>query len=235
MMFGEDDVKREEEFDCYNYRTTYGAVSCRVWQDIERQLNRSEKEDAELWSDYGEDPTPKTILEKVARSFSSRYYYLSFEGTTDLSRPDLFFGTDPELIEECKSAELESEKLRKELYRKEDRVRKELGLDRPGRLSQRASKEDLEKYWKICGELDRKWDKHSERDKLYDWYREESIELSSKHQKAAERIAEADAKYFLENNPDAFILFTNYDDSSESLMEHGRIFRNLSHVQVSHH
>ena len=52
---------------------------------------------------------------------------------------------------------------------------------------------------------------------------------------AQNKTAELDAKAFLTDNADAFILFTGYNDSCNGLMEHGQIFHNLSYVRISNH
>jgi hypothetical protein len=51
-------------------------------------------------------------------------------------------------------------------------------------------------------------------------------------------MAEKDAKNFLEDNKGKFIFIISYSDNDGSkgtVMEHGDIFKNVSHVRISHH
>ena len=59
--------------------------------------------------------------------------------------------------------------------------------------------------------------------------------VEKERDEAIRKVAESDAKAFLEANYGAFILHTGYADDTEALMEHGSIFRNLQYVQISHH
>ena len=74
------------------------------------------------------------------------------------------------------------------------------------------------------------------------WERGQSIEermkYSNKKYKVAAQLAIKDAKAFLKANKDKFIFFTSYADDGGfqmSYMEHGGVFNNLPHVQISHH
>ena len=50
------------------------------------------------------------------------------------------------------------------------------------------------------------------------------------------KIAKADAKSFIEDNKESFIVIFSYSDNEgETVLEHGNIFKNLSCVKVSHH
>ena len=56
--------------------------------------------------------------------------------------------------------------------------------------------------------------------------------------KISKKLAKIEAKKYLEIYKDKFILITNYSDNDGSIqseLEHGDTFRNLIHIQISHH
>jgi hypothetical protein len=49
------------------------------------------------------------------------------------------------------------------------------------------------------------------------------------------RLAQKDAKNFMNDNKGKYIFVVNYGDYKDGILEHGNIFRNVPHLVVSRH
>jgi hypothetical protein len=246
MLFGED---TEQSITCYGDTMACTEIAEIVFRDVQEQLDRDPEEDLEMWADWDEEnPQPLSLLEKVTKSFEHRYFYLKgsyadLDENENLifypicsANPKQYFGTKKGQLERCLKWEEALDNLRKEEGKFEQKIREENDLvDPPYNL--KDSDEEMEaKYEKTESNYEKlrsmpEWKaKQSEfRKKQYYMYR--------RWEAAKQRTAELDAKAFLEDNPDAFILFTSYsDDSTEGgIIEHGEVFSELPYVRISNH
>ena len=239
MMF--PGASPDEVWAVYDESKSYKEIADRVWLDIEQQL-RTESDQ------YEEDEFPLTV-EKLTDIFRSRYYFLSghnidfdilmkegriVEIPNCRSCKATYFGTEKGQLEEACKWEIEKGKIWEEYARHLELLREKLDLVDPP-YDHKASDKDKEKRDKICSQNDKKLKASKEYSSLFRFKCNIEEFVESKHSEAIKRLAETDAKAYLEANYDAFLLYTSYADDCEAFMEHGDIFQNLPHVRISHH
>lgn len=222
---------------------SYRQVTERVFNDIDRKNAIT------------------ATLARVVEEFSSRYHYSpnipgcgghcfymggnrDEDGGSWSEKRDRYFGADEKLIEEFKALCIKDEKEEEELRKEERRILDRFTPQRP----QCAYKDGIDSltkkpYTKEQINTYNKWEKDYENFRktdpeflAYDKKRWATLEQKWKRQaEVCKKLAEVDAKNFLKDNKGKFIFIVSYDDGSEAVMEHGRIFRNVPHVRVNHH
>ena len=65
--------------------------------------------------------------------------------------------------------------------------------------------------------------------------RKNDMEFKKISDELSMKLAKADAEKFMDDNKSKHIFVVSYGDSMNSIMEHGNIFKNVSHIRVSHH
>lgn len=224
----------DEVISIYDYSKTCKEIADRVWQDVEKQLAK-EPEDS--------DDLP-LIIEKVTDIFKGRYYYLSgnsidtkvvndqyiiVETPNCQSCKEEYFGIVEGQLEEVLKWELKENEQYRDYANKLRDLRAKLKLEDPHH--------DLpdEEYDRLADQNWQKLEASDEYKSLWSEHCTQDDEMHKLRHEAIRKVAESDAKAFLEANYDAFILYTGYSDDCEALMEHGEIFRNLEYVRINEH
>lgn len=228
---------------------SYWDITCRVYNDIlEGKENKNKKDQS-----YRHTRMVGT-LESIAEAFSSRYHYSVKSYVYDDNERDEFggswyhnfdefFGTDKEIMNDLRAAIIkENEACDKWMKEREAYTKKfapadveyayKGGKDRKGNLFTKAQISAYKKHEKDMDDF--------RTSKGY-------IALERKHYKVlnpirnkidrlTKKIAKKDAKAFMDKHKGKFIFITSYaDDSGEGKFEHGDIFHNVPHMQISHH
>lgn len=196
----------------------------------------------------------KATLTQIAKEFQSRYYYDVYDNSYSLDRyfnlrseygwgtsiKERYFGTDKKSLDKLAENYLNEHKESEE-YRKKLRVIeiqyfkiKNFPISFPGDVN---DKKAFKAYWN-------KHDKHLNAARNTKEYKDiESLgspyfKYEPERRKLILKVAQSDAKAFMEDNKGSYIAMFNYSDNDGEfgcVMEHGETFANLPHVTISHH
>ncbi len=227
---------------------SHSQIAKRVWDDIS-----SKKKDK-----WDTKKVPAKIND-VKDEFSNRYYYTTGNNVSWCGRRNderggawsypigKYFGSDKTVLNELRDFIIDIEGRRKVIEEKQRIIFKNEcklkcppyankgGKDSNGKAYTKKQISDYHKYYEDVDKFKREHVEYAalqvELDKV--WEEEYG---NGKQGELIDKIAEIDAKAFLEDNKGSFIAILSYaDGKGESTLEHGDIFKNLPHVKISHH
>jgi hypothetical protein len=229
---------------------SHSQIADRVWRDIENGTDDKY---------YGYSKTIPAKKDDIIEEFSGRYYYSPADsnmswfgqkgdelGGSWMEPIDKYCGNDKTSMDELRNFTISSNTKEKELYQKmNDIIKNEFKLKQPKfaykngkdrKTGDPYTDEEIKTYDDYLAALLKFRNEHEE----YKAVRDEELSTSQNKWKEKERlarqIAKVDAEVFLEDNKEAYIVILSYaDDGGECTLEHGDIFRNVPHIQISHH
>ena len=159
---------------------------------------------------------------------------------------DKYCGNDKVTMDELRDFTISANAKEKELWQKMNYIiENEFKLKTPkfaykggkdSKTGEPYTDKDIKAYRDYNDALHKFKNEHKE----YKILRDEELSISQNKWKEKERlaykIAKTDAEVFVEDNKEAYIVILSYaDDGGECTLEHGDIFRNVPHIQISHH
>ena len=234
---------KEGELSVYDYDgLSYSQISDIIFNDI-KKVNFK--------------PATK---ENIIEVFSGRYRYHTESNTFWDGRINdedggawhyhigRYFGNNKDLMKKLKAAIMAEYELEKKNREEEKEILKRVG-PRPeyayvGRINPYTNNPYTDEDKEVTDNrtYNKKLDDFMKRDKKFLAFRKKmSAEHSiywKKIRRLEEKIAEEDAKNFLGDNKDKFVFIVTYSDNDGQqgcTMEHGDIFINVPHVQISNH
>jgi hypothetical protein len=246
MMFDGEDG-RIQPYD-FADGLSYSQIAKRVWDDIKTKPK-------DKWS-HNKVPAKLTDIKD---EFANRYYYsvnsnVSWGGRTNDEKGGSwyypigkYFGSDKTVLNELRDFIIDIEKRRSDIEEKQRIIFKtefnlkcppyanKGGKDSNGKKYTKKQISDYENYYKA---VDRFKKEHVE-------YAALQVELEKIWKEEygdgtqgilVDKIAGIDAKAFCDDHKGSFFVILSYtDENNESTLEHGEIFKNVPHVQISHH
>ncbi len=246
MMFDGEDG-RIQPYDFVD-GLSYSQIAKRVWDDIK-------KKPKDKW-DHNKVPAK---INDIKEEFANRYYYrvgsnVYWSGRKNDEKGGAwsypigkYFGSDKTALNELRDFIIDIEKRRSAIQEKQRIIFKndcnlkcppyanKGGKDSNGK---KYTKKQISDYHKYYEDVDKFKTEHAE-------YAALQVELEKIWKEECgdgtqgilvDKIAGIDANAFLNDHKDSFIVILSYaDDNGESTLEHGGIFKNVPHVQISHH
>ncbi|MFW5804805.1 MAG: hypothetical protein ACOCWG_06205 [bacterium] len=212
-----------------------------------------------VWQDFKNKNIEKATLEDIINVFKSRYYYVyephwgqsifsSNYGKADgpgywaVNRYEKYFGTDQVTLEKLKNIKIQTNKKEQEIRNRQNEIRKACPIKKvpPAYESGNYIKKQINDYNAYRDKLKQWLDNHDEYQRLERKYFEVAFaqHKEKKIEKLRTKLAEADTKKLLEDNPNSLFFITEYSDNegeTRAIMEHGNIFKNLPHVVINNH
>ena len=234
---------------------SYKKIAMRVWDDIKSTDKSKNKSDT-----YSDMSVPAT-KEQIVYQFSNRYHYSPpgnygiWMGRSNDSSGGAWYdkigpycGSDKYLLSKLRDVIVERENEYRDVYKKQNEIiKQEFHYGPEPKYAYRGghnyktkkpyTEEEIQEYEKFSNALR----KFKEENKKYVELEKERIDLYVGRQDEEEirqKLAEADATSFINDNKDAFLIILSYSDNDgefDSSMEHGNIFGNIPHVVISHH
>jgi len=229
---------------------SHSQIAHRVWNDIKNGTDDRS---------YGYGKTIPAKKDDIIEEFSGRYYYSPADSNTFwfgqlrdelggswMEPIDKYCGNNKAAMDKLREFIINSNKKEKELNQKmNDIIKNEFKLKRPkfaykngkdGKTGKPYTDEAIKTYDDYSNALNEFRKEHKEYKALRDEELNTFRNKWEEQDRLARRIAKTDAEVFLEDNKEAFIVILSYaDDGGESALEHGDIFRNVPHIQISHH
>ncbi len=246
MMFN----GKEGKIQPYEFveKLSYSQIAKRVWNDIKTKSK-----------DKWDTKKVPAKLNDIKEEFANRYYYtignnVSWFGRKNDERGGAwsytvgkYFGSDKNALNELRDFTIDIEQRRSAIEEKQHIIFKtefdlkcppyahKGGKDSNGKAYTKKQISDYENYHKA---VDKFKTEHVE-------YAALQVELEKiwkeeygdgKQGVLLDKIAGIDAKAFYEDHKKSFIVILSYaDEKGESTLEHGEIFKNVPHIQISHH
>jgi len=230
---------------------SHTQVAQRVWDDIKRYIDKGKRQE---WYD---DAIPAT-KDDIVNTFRNRYHYIVSQNVFWMGRKNdekggawesevgPYYGSDSEALIELRDliikTENEEDKIRN---RQRDIFNSEFKLQQPpyaykGGTNHKTGKAYTKKQIAAREAYDDALEKFKKDNKEYAKLEKRLRAIwDSKYDnedKLRSKLADADAKAFMIDNREAFIFVISYaDEDGESTLEHGNIFKNVSHVRISNH
>lgn len=215
-----------------------------------------------VFDDISLENAKEASLADIVEEFSGRYWYepnvfsrvfhlggqIDEQGGSWPENRDRYYLFDNKLMEELKRKSIEFAMEEKELHEEEHKIEERFRrtvMKRPsfayeGGTNPMTKKPYTKEEIKAHKEYEKKHQQFCESDKQYlEHQKKQSDFWDRKHDALdalAKKIAAVDASNFMKDNKGAFVFLVSYgDESGEGVMEHGKIFRNVPHVRISHH
>lgn len=214
-----------------------------------------------LFNDLKHGNFKKATLKDVIEEFSGQLHYYTpgnnnvfwcgkindEHGGAWSDRLGRYCGNNKKLLEQLRLATIESEEKDKELRKKEDSILAKSGLKQPkyayrGGKDLYTQKPYTDQEVKATDDYHKAMDKFRESNKEFIAFDKERHKIwngaHSKSHDLSYKIAEEDAKNFLDDHKGEFVFIISYSDNNGGdgcTMEHGNIFRNVPYVRISHH
>lgn len=238
FMFG----GREGGISVYDYEgLSHAQISSTVFDDISR--GNAKKADKEA----------------IVEAFVGRYHYYPQShnvywenresdglGGAWVGRLGRYYGDNIELMDELKNINIEDDKAEKEFYAKERKMlssfAKQPKYAYRGGTDPYTNKpyddKDIEAHEVYLKKIEEFRRTNEDYLKMVRERRETRSKIWDRGRELQEKIAEQDAQNFLDDNKGKFIFIVDYSDNDGAngcTMEHGNIFKNVPHVQISNH
>jgi hypothetical protein len=239
IMFGGKDVV----VSCYdNGGLSYSDIASRVFHSLESNKFK------------------KATLKDIVEEFNGRYRYypkghnVFWDGRTSdeyggawTGKIGPYYGSDEESMEDLKKHIIQYEEKIRKLNDMEREVVSKSGLNAPQfayaggvhhDTNKPYTKNEIARYEAYMDALAKFKEKSKEYKKLQEDRRDLYVLNCKVTDKHSSKVAECDAQNFLNDNKGMFVFIVEYSDDSSDVnctMEHGEIFRNVSHVRISKH
>lgn len=199
----------------------------------------------------------RATINDVAEIFMNRYNYYpqgrnvfwagkqtDKDGGSWMENDRRYFGSDPKLLEEIKQYYIKEQLDSDKYWADERRIMSKFSIPKVRYASTSGKNKNGEPFSKTEISAYIKYEKQIEEfkktDKEYLAHKKCGLDWSKLEQihKIKMKLAKKDAKKFFDANKGKFIFVQEYSDNQGNngcIMEHGGIFRNVEHIQVSNH
>ena len=223
ILFGKDN--KEDALDAW-YKTTKIAAAKRIFKDIPKNLNNKA-----LFSLFQTKTyfyySPCTYTFMNNRSIPINKFYRT-------PNPKEYYGTNPKLLREVYNLSKQLYYLNQRYHNRQDKIYNKYHWNEI-----KCYLLNNDTYFESCLEKDimrTQIMNSKEMVKLENNLGKQKIDLEKTLDRKRNRLARTDMKKFLKDHENKFIRIFEYaDEDGDGDMEHGDVFRNLVHIDVSHH